>query len=304
VLATGSRVRKLTLPGSDLAGLFYVRTIQDIEQIRGYVARGKKAVVVGAGYIGLETAAMLCQLGMDVTILESADRILARVTCETISAFFDQYHRNQGVNILTGVSLQALEGTNKITHVRLADGTRLEADLVIAGIGITPETELAEMAGLTLRNGIEVNELTQTSHPDIYAVGDCACHYNKLYQRWIRLESVQNAMDQGRTCAEALVGKAKPHEALPWFWSDQYDLKLQIAGLSEGYDQQVLRPHPEDNNTFSLFYLKGNRILSLDAINQPRDFMLGKRLIAEQIEIDPERLADPGFALNEFINQS
>lgn len=304
VLATGSSVRRLSVPGADLAGLFYIRSIVDVEKIRPYVQKGKKAVVIGAGYIGLEAAAMLTQLGMNVTILESAERILERVTSNTVSDFLHRLHQQHGVEILTNVQVEALEGDAHVSKVRLADGSRLPADLVIAGIGVTPATQLAESAGLMLDNGIKVDAYTQTSSPDILAVGDCTTHFSELYQRWVRLESVQNASDQANACAQYLCGKPQAYSALPWFWSDQYGIKLQIAGLAQGYDRKIVRQNPGDQNALTVFYLQGDKLLALDAINQPKDFMQGKRLISDQTNVDSTQLADPYFALSNFFKQS
>ncbi len=302
VLAAGARVRKIPVPGADLQGVFYMREINDVQQIKRYTGTGKKAVIVGGGYIGLETAASLRILGMDVTVIEALPRVMQRVTAPELSSFFTRIHTEEGVNIVTGVGVERFEGEKEVKSVVCGNGDVYDADLVVVGIGIVPNTDLAEAAGLEVNNGIVVDEYCRTSDQDILAAGDCTMHYNPIYDRHIRLESVQNAVDQASVVASTICGDLKPYNALPWFWSDQFDLKLQIAGLSEGYDQVVVRGDIHSGRSLSAFYLKEGRIIAVDAINKPQDFMLGKRFITEKIAVDQDRLADENAPLKELLN--
>ena len=253
VLTTGARVRRVDLAGTELPGVYYLRNIQDVEQIRPYVAKGKKAVIVGAGYIGLETAAMLRQLGMQVTVLEMGERALNRVTAAEVSAFFTRVHQEQGVDVISGVQVDGFLGEKQVEGVSCADGRRFEADLVVLGIGILPNVELAEQAGLEVNDGIVVDRHCQSLDPDILAAGDCTRHFNPFYQRHVRLESVQNAVDQAKVAAATVCGKGKEYNALPWFWSEQYDLKLQIAGLSQDFEELVIRGDTQAGRRFAAF---------------------------------------------------
>ncbi|MFT7460112.1 MAG: 3-phenylpropionate/trans-cinnamate dioxygenase ferredoxin reductase subunit [Planctomycetota bacterium] len=300
-LTLGSRVRKVELPGSDLGGVYYLRDVNDVEQIKTKVAAGKKAVIVGGGYIGLETAAVLRKLGMEVCVLEMMDRVLQRVTAPEVSAFFDRIHSEEGVEIRCGVGVTALEGNVNIEKVICNDGSVFDADLVVIGVGIVPNVELAQAAGLEVTNGILVDEFARSSDKDIVAAGDCTFHHNVLYDRSIRLESVQNATDQARVAAMTLCGKEKAYDALPWFWSDQYDLKLQIAGLSQGYDEVIIRGDRENSRSFAAFYLKEGVVISVDAVNKAPEFMMGKRLISGKVKVDKARLADENVSMKELI---
>ncbi|MDH4041974.1 MAG: FAD-dependent oxidoreductase [Gammaproteobacteria bacterium] len=291
-LATGARVRKLALPGHDLDGVFYLRDLDDVNRIRSYVGPGKSAVIVGGGYIGLETAASMRKLGMKVTVLEALPRVLQRVTAPEVSAFYSRVHSEEGVNIVTEAAVESLEGKDSVKAVKLADGTLLDADLVVIGVGVMPATELAEAAGLAVDNGIVVDEFARTSDPDIVAAGDCTNHHNPIYDRRLRLESVQNATDQAKTAANTLCGKLEAYHTLPWFWSDQYDLKLQIAGLSQGYDRVVLRGSSQSGRSFAAFYFRDGHLLAVDAINRPKEFMMARRALAAGQGADPARLAD------------
>ena len=301
VLATGSNVRKISIPGSDLAGLCYLRSIADVNQIKAFIGKNKKAVIIGGGYIGLETAAVLNSLGMQVTILEVMERILQRVTVPEISAFYSRIHTEEGVRILTNTAVETIEGNQSVETVTCSDGTSIDADLVIVGIGVTPAIELAEAAGLETDNGILVDQFAQTSQPNILAVGDCTNHYNPIYERRIRLESVQNATDQATIAADTICGTPHPYESLPWFWSDQYDLKLQIAGLSQGFDRVVIRGDIQKSRSFAAFFLKEGRLLATDAVNKPQEFMMSKRLILSKATPDPELLADENVPLRDTI---
>jgi len=285
VLALGSRVRRIPLPGTELDGVYYLRTIADVDNIRREIVTGRKAVIIGAGYIGLEVAAVCRQLGLDVTVVEMADRVMSRVVAPPVSAFYQQQHEQHGVRFLLSAGLKAMHGGTRVAAVETDNGAMLPADFVIIGAGILPNSELAEQAGLTVDNGIVVNDQCQTSDIDVYAVGDCTSHPNSIYQRRLRLESVHNALEQAKTAASNICGAELHYSQVPWFWSDQYDLKLQIAGLSAGYDQTIVRGDPGDGK-FACLYLKGGILIAVDAINAPREFMQAKSLIAERATID------------------
>ena len=279
VLCTGSRPRALPVKGGDLDGVHDLRTLADVERIRPKMITGRKLVIVGAGYIGLEAAAVARQMGLDVTVLEMADRVLARVTSPIMSAFYEKEHRAQGVTILTGARLDHFDGKDgQVTHAVMADGTRLPADFILVGIGILPNAELAADAGLTIDNGIATDRDARTSDPRIFAAGDCASRPLVHYGRNGRLESVHNAIEQGKLAAAAILGKPRPPEDCPWFWSDQYDLKLQIAGLNQGYDETVVRGDP-DERKFAVFYLRNGTLIAVDAVNSPPEFLASKKLI-------------------------
>lgn len=300
VLTTGGRARALPAPGADAPNVFPLRSLADVDAIRARCAPGKRVVIVGGGFIGLEVAAVLVKQGLAVTLLEGLDRVLARVTAPVVSQFFERIHREAGVDLRTGCQVAALEGAPEVTTVRLADGSALPADFVIVGIGLIPNTELAAAAGLAVDNGITVDEYGQTSDAHIYAAGDCTDHPSAFLGRRVRLESVQNAMEQGRTVARNLMGKAEPYRNVPWFWSDQYDCKLQMVGLSTGYDQIVLRGDPAQERSFAAFYLKDGRILAADAVSRPQEFLFAKKLVAEGRAVDPAALADPAVPLKEL----
>ena len=299
MLATGARVRKLQVPGADLKGVYYLRSFSDVQAIRDHAKAGQRAVVVGGGYIGLEAAASLRKLGLEVTLLEAMPRLLQRVTAPVVSALYARVHDEEGVKVQTGAVVRSFEGSDQVQAVVTEDGQHLPADLVIVGVGVIPATELAQEAGLEVRDGIVVNEFAVTSDPDILAIGDCTSHYNPLYERWLRLESVQNASDQARTAAATVSGVNEPYNALPWFWSDQYDLKLQIAGLSQGFDRVVTRGDIESGRSFSAFYFSGDRLIAVDAVNRPKEFMISKRFLTERRSADPARVADESVELKD-----
>jgi 3-phenylpropionate/trans-cinnamate dioxygenase ferredoxin reductase subunit len=299
VLATGSRARHVQVPGSDMEGLHYLRGIDDVLRIRRDLDSARNVVIIGAGYIGLEVAAVTRQLGYDVSVLEMADRVMNRVVSPVVSDFYQAEHTARGVHLMLSAALEAIEGDTRVNAVRTDSGHSLPADLVIAGIGIVPNTELAASAGLEVNNGIVVNAHCRTSDPNIYAVGDCTSHPNSIYGRHIRLESVHNALEQAKTAAANICGEIVEYSQVPWFWSDQYDLKLQIAGLSERYDEVVVRGEPT-TRSFSCLYLRDGVLIACDAINAPRDFVQSKPLIATRQRIAPERLADIGVQLKEL----
>jgi 3-phenylpropionate/trans-cinnamate dioxygenase ferredoxin reductase component len=300
VLATGSRVRKIAVPGSELKGIHYLRGIDDVDGIRAAATAGKRMVVIGAGYIGLETAATCVKHGVEVTVLEMADRPLVRVVAPEMSAFYLAEHARAGVRILCNTGLASFEGEHHVSAVVASDGQRFPADIVVVGIGILPNQELAQAAGIVCDNGIAVDEHCRTSDPKVYAIGDCCSLPSPHYGRRVRLESVDNAFEQARSAAANLCGKSIVHDKLPWFWSDQYDLKLQIVGLSQGYDRVVLRGDPA-TRSFSCCYLKGNELLAVDAVSCPRDFMGARKTITEKSRIDLAKLADPAIAIKDAV---
>lgn len=301
VLATGGRARPLPVPGADAPNVFVLRSIDDVTRIRERCAEGKRVVIVGGGFIGLEVAAVLLKQGLDVTVLEGLDRVLARVTAPEVSTFFEQVHREAGVTLHTGAQVAELVGSPEVTAVKLADGREIPADFVIAGIGLIANTELAAEAGLVVDNGIVVDEFAQTSDPLVYAAGDCTNHPSAFLGRRVRLESVQNAMEQGRAVARNLMGKAEAYQNVPWFWSDQYDLKLQMVGISTGYEQLVLRGDPKTERSFAAFYLKGGKLVAADAVSKPQDFMMAKKMVAEGKTLDPRQLADVSVSLKDLM---
>jgi len=303
-LTTGASVRKLNLPGADLKGVMYLRDISDVENIQPYVIPGKKAVIVGGGYIGLETAAMLRKIGMDVTVLEAADRVLNRVTAPVMSAFYTRVHEEEGVRIVTNAGVTGFAGDKRVQEVLCGDDASYSADLVIVGIGVIPNTGIAEAAGLETDNGICVDAHCRTSDPDIVAAGDCANHHNVFYDMRLRLESVQNAMDQAKVAAATLCGREIQYNALPWFWSDQYDLKLQIAGLSNGYDDVVVRGDSEAGRKFSAFYYSGGKVIAVDAINSPQEFMIGKQIITQSLAVNKSQLANSEVPIKSLLDKS
>ena len=300
LLATGSRVREINVPGFDLEGVHYLRNIDDVKSIQAHFRPGAKMVVVGGGYIGLEVAAVAVKRGIEVTVLETADRVMARVVDPIVSHFYERVHREEGVRIETGVTVAGFEGGTKVEAVVSGEGGRYPCDVVVVGIGILPNTELAAEAGLHVENGISVDEFCRTSDPDICAAGDCTSHPNGIYGTRLRLESVHNAIEQGKTAAATLAGKEKPYNQVPWFWSDQYDLKLQITGLSNGYTQAVVRGDPTTGRSFAVFYLKDGVLIAVDAINRAPEFMMAKMLTARKAVLDPARIADESIAVKEI----
>lgn len=289
-LCTGARPRRLPTPGVDLPGIHYLRTAADVELIRAAATPGRRVVIVGGGYIGLETAASLCSLGMNVTVLEATERVLERVTAPEVSAFYTRIHNGEGVEIRTHALVEAFFGNGGVQEVVLADGEPIPADLVIVGVGVVPNTELASAAGLSVDNGIVIDDQARTSDPDIVAAGDCTSHTMARYGSRIRLESVSSAGEQAKIAAATICGKHSAIAALPWFWSDQYDLKLQIAGLNAGYDEVLLSGDPSRERDFSCFYFREGELIAADCVNRPRDFMSSKRAISQQLRVDRSEL--------------
>lgn len=302
VLATGSRPRDLTLPGAQLGGLHSVRCIADVDTLRSKARPGARLVVIGGGYIGLEVAATCRELQVDVTVLEMADRVMNRVVCEPVSRFFEAEHARHGVRILTGVRLESLvdDGAGQVCAARCTDGSQHAADFVIVGIGVLAEDRLAAASGLNCANGIVVDEHCRSSDPQIWAIGDCSNQHSPHYNRRIRLESVDNAFEQGTTAALSIVGTPVPHDKVPWFWSDQYDIKLVIVGLSQDADQVIVRGDPA-THSFSACYLRGGELIAIDTINNARDQMAARKLIAAHARPELIRLADAGVALKDCI---
>lgn len=282
IIATGTRARYLPVEGGDLPAIKYLRTVTDVDNIKKALLPKQNLLIVGAGYIGLEVAASAVKQGINVTVLEAMDRVLARVTSPAISEFYQNMHSQEGVDIRLNAVLEKFEVVDDIQFAVLNDGERLEFDCAIVGIGVIPNTELAEQAGLHCDNGIVVDEFTRTADPCIYAVGDCSNHPNRIYKRNIRLESVPNAVAQAKTAAKSICGEDVAYEQLPWFWSDQYDVKLQTAGLLEGYDDFKIVGDVE-NRKFSVSYYKNEKLIALDALNSPAEFMKSKKLIIDAL---------------------
>jgi 3-phenylpropionate/trans-cinnamate dioxygenase ferredoxin reductase component len=300
VWASGGRPRLLTCAGGDLDGVHCVRSRSDVDRIIAGLPGVRRVVVIGGGYIGLEAAAVLSKLGKAVTLLEALPRVLARVAGEDISRFFAAEHRAHGVEVHTSLAIERIEGAQgKVTGVRLTSGKFFDADMVIVGVGIVPAIEALKDAGAVCDNGVHVDEFCRTSLADVYAAGDCAAHINAFAGgARVRLESVHNAHEQAATVAKALCGRPTPYHSLPWFWSDQYDLKLQTIGLSKDYDATVLRGDPA-TRAFSVAYLAHGRVLAFDCVNTPRDYVQGRKLVTERACVDPARLADSSVALKD-----
>lgn len=301
VWSAGGSARRLACSGHDLAGLHAIRSRKDVDQLLTELPAAQRIVVIGGGYIGLEAAAALAKADKQVVVLEAMDRLLARVAGEALSRFYEAEHRAHGVEIRTGALVDCLEGTDgRVSGVRLAGGETLPADLVIVGIGIVPEVAPLLAAGAEGGNGVRVDGRCRTSLADVFAIGDCALHVNAYADgAEIRLESVQNANDQANVVAKVLTGQDAHYDAVPWFWSNQYDLKLQTVGLSIGHDATVLRGDPA-SRAFSVLYLKQGRVIALDCVNATRDYVQGRRLVTERMTVDPARLADPAVVLKEL----
>lgn len=298
VWATGGRPRRLSCPGADLAGLHHIRSIADIDGLKADLMQPERRIaIVGGGYIGLESAAVLRGLGHRVVVLEIQDRLLARVTAPIVSQFFLDLHRGHGVEVLLSTGVAALTGNHgRVNGAVLSTGEVLSVDLVVVGVGIVPNVEPLAVAGLACPNGVQVDEYCRTADPHILAIGDCALHPNRFAAGLARLESVPNAIDQARTAADTILGLDKPYSALPWFWSDQYDVKMQTVGLSVGYDTQIVRG-TADKVPFSIIYLRKGRTIALDCLSSPRDFIQGRALVAGQVQAAPALLADPSVEL-------
>ncbi|SCW45890.1 3-phenylpropionate/trans-cinnamate dioxygenase ferredoxin reductase subunit [Sphingobium faniae] len=300
IWATGGSPRMLTCNGADASNVHAVRRRDDVDAMMAKLDQIDHVTVIGGGYIGLEAAAVLTKFGKKVVLLEALDRVLARVAGEDLSRFYEAEHRAHGVDLRTGTKMDCIEVRDgKATAVLMQDGERIETDMVIVGIGIVPETGPLIAAGAAGGNGVDVDEYCRTSLPDIYAVGDCAAHANRFARgAQIRLESVQNANDQAKTAVAHIMGKEDPYDAVPWFWSNQYDLKLQTVGLSTGHDQTLLRGDPAARS-FSVLYLKGGKLIALDCVNAVKDYVQGRAHVLSGAALDQAQLADPSVPLKE-----
>ena len=294
-LCTGASVRKLPL-GQGLENVHYLRTAADVSLLKKQLNGAKKVVIIGGGYIGLEAAAVLSSIGLQVTVLEMANRILARVTGDVMADFMTALHCAHDVEIRTSTKVKSNEKADDGQAQLLIgcdSGESLFADFVLVGVGVSPNTEIASSAGLEVANGIVVSEYAQTSDPDIFAAGDCTQHPSSLYERQLRLESVQNANDQARVAAANICGKDISYNAVPWFWSDQYDVKLQMAGLSDGFDDFIVRGNPQNSEAgFAVFYFRSDRLIAADCVRRPKEFMISKLLVEQRSNIDKQKLAD------------
>jgi 3-phenylpropionate/trans-cinnamate dioxygenase ferredoxin reductase subunit len=298
VWATGGYPKRITCPGCDLAGVHMVRSRADIDRIRAELDAAARIAVIGGGYIGLEAAAVLTKLGKPVVLLEALDRVLARVAGSELSRFFEAQHRAHGVDVRTSAAVESLAGDGgRVAGVRLSTGEFVSAEMVIVGIGIIPAVEPLISAGAAGGNGVRVDSQCRTSLPHIHAIGDCALHENRFAGgAAIRLESVQNAGDQGAVVAKTILGIPASYQSVPWFWSNQYDLRLQTVGLSLGYDQTVLRGDPA-TRSFSVLYLREGRVIALDCVNAPRDYVQGRKVVMDRLVIDPNKLSDASVPL-------
>ena len=297
VLAVGARNRLLPIKGAELNGVLYLRSLDEAIVVKERLKLAQEIVVIGGGFIGLELAAVASTLGKSVTVLEALPRLMSRVVAPIISEFYRELHTSKGVRILCAKSVSEIGSSgSKVQKVVLSDGTVYPADLVLVGIGVVPNLELARDAGLSIANGIAVNEHLQTDDENIYAIGDCAEHPCVFAGARIRLESVQNAADQAQCVAAAIAGRRSAYRDLPWFWTDQFDIKLQMAGISQGHDRIVTRGNPESRK-LSVFYFKENRLVAIDSINRPLDHMIGRKLIAAGVAVTPEQAGDESVDL-------
>jgi 3-phenylpropionate/trans-cinnamate dioxygenase ferredoxin reductase subunit len=300
LLCTGAVSRQLTCPGADLPGVHYLRGIGDVPKIQEGLKPGSRAVVIGGGYIGLETAATARKMGCSVTVLEMADRVMNRVVAANVSEYFAHEHRTQGVKLVCNTRVVRLEGSSRVERVVCADGSSYETDLLVVGVGALANMDLAAAAGLVCENGIVVDEYCRTSDPAVFAAGDCTYHPSLHYDMRVRLESVDNAFEQAKTAALNMLDKPTTHDRVPWFWSDQFDNKLLIVGLSQGHDQQVTRGDPA-TRSFTVCYLKGGELVAVEAVNHSKDYMAARKLIADRARPNLDKLADPQIALKETV---
>ncbi len=300
VFATGSRVRKLDFPGSNLSSIHYLRGLDDAESIKNDLERSKEVVVIGAGYIGLEVAAIAAKKNVTVSVIEMADRVMNRTVDPQISEYYLKLHQNNGVKFIFNNSLEEIKGSKKVESVLCSDGSEIKADMVIIGAGIIPNVELADQAGVFCDNGILVDEFGQTNYKNVYACGDCTSHPNKLLNKQLRLESVHNAMEQSKTVAFSALAKPLEYNQVPWFWSDQYDHKLQIVGLSGEHDNVIMRGNTKDQK-FMLFYTKDNQLIAVNAVNNPKEFLICRKLVANKVKIKSEMISDINTNLNDLI---
>jgi 3-phenylpropionate/trans-cinnamate dioxygenase ferredoxin reductase subunit len=303
ILATGADNRILQIEGSHLDGIHYLRTLADAQTIKAKLAAAQKIAVVGGGFIGLELAAAAVVQGKDVTVIEAQDRLMARVLPPLLTDVFQQEHEANGVKFHFSAFASSFEEKNgQATGVRLKSGSLIEADLILVGIGVVPNTSLAETANLDCDNGIVVNEFMQTSSPGIFSVGDCANHYNHFAGKRTRLESVQNAVDQAKTVAKFITGNAEPYHAVPWFWTNQYQLKLQMAGFNTGFDEYVVRGNLDDKK-FSICYYKDQKLIGADSLNKPSDHLGVRKLIQAGVSPDKDSIVDTTIKIKSLLPQ-
>jgi len=300
IIAAGSRVRKLDVPGVDKNGIHYLRGLDDANALKENLKEGKKLVIVGAGYIGLEVAAVAASLKIETSVIDIADRVMSRTVDPLISDYYHSLHENNGVNIHLKHGLKSITGKGNVEKVFCTNNLELDADIVVIGAGVIPNDELALTAGLTCENGIVVNEFGQTEDKNIYACGDCTNHPNKILGRKLRLESVHNAMEQSKAVASSIMGLKEPYNQVPWFWSDQYDHKLQIVGLSGDHDEVIMRGSKSEQS-FLLFYLKDKEIIAVNAINSSKEFLISKKLVANKVRISSDIISDQSSNLNELL---
>jgi 3-phenylpropionate/trans-cinnamate dioxygenase ferredoxin reductase subunit len=299
IIATGSIVNKLKTSSRE-TDLYYLRTIRDSLKIREELRSKNKITIIGAGYIGLEIASIATKKNLEVSVLELENRVLGRVVSSEVSDFFQKKHQSEGVEFKFNTSITDIEDRGKQKRIICSDGSFLNTDVVIIGVGIKPNIELAKSSGLTCDNGILVDANGQTSDPHIFAVGDCSNHPNNIFKQRLRLESVQNAVEQAKSIAASIAGSHKPYQEVPWFWSDQYNIKLQIAGISQDHDHRVVRGYPEEEK-FAVFYQKEKRLIAVDAINSPKEFMVGKKWIAMQAKIPFELIRNMDIDLKKIV---
>ena len=300
VIATGTRPRRISIDLQESKNIYYLRNIEDAEKIKHSIKQNQSIVIIGGGYIGLEVAATAIKFGCEVTVIEQQDRVMKRVVSKEVSNFFEDYHLSQGVRFIFNDEINSIKRVNNKHEISLSTGKIIHADSILVGIGGIPNTEIAENTDIEINNGISIDSKCRTNINNIFSMGDCTNFWSELYGKKIRLESVQNAIDQAKVLADNIMNIDSSYDSVPWFWSDQYDLKLQIAGLSEGYDETILRGDKK-TKSFSCLYLKEGKIIAIDAINRPKDFIQSKVLIQEKRRIDREKVSNEDFELKQFI---
>ena len=300
VIATGTRPRRISIDSHESKNIYYLRNIEDAEKIKHSIKQNQSIVIIGGGYIGLEVAATAIKFGCEVTVIEQQDRVMKRVVSKEVSNFFEDYHLSQGVRFIFNDEINTIKRVNNKHEISLSMGKIIHADSILVGIGGIPNTEIVENTDIEINNGISIDSKCRTNINNIFSMGDCTNFWSELYGKKIRLESVQNAIDQAKVLADNIMNIDSAYDSVPWFWSDQYDLKLQIAGLSEGYDETILRGDKK-TKSFSCLYLKEGKIIAIDAINRPKDFIQSKVLIQEKRRIDREKASNDDFELKQFI---
>ena len=300
VIATGTRPRRISIDLQESKNIYYLRNIEDAEKIKHSIKKNQSIVIIGGGYIGLEVAATAIKFGCEVTVIEQQDRVMKRVVSKEVSNFFEDYHLSQGVRFIFNDEINSIKRVNNKHEISLSTGKIIHADSILVGIGGIPNTEIAENTDIEINNGISIDSKCRTNINNIFSMGDCTNFWSELYGKKIRLESVQNAIDQAKVLADNIMNIDSRYDSVPWFWSDQYDLKLQIAGLSEGYDETILRGDKK-TKSFSCLYLKEGKIIAIDAINRPKDFIQSKVLIQEKRRIDREKASNDDIELKQFI---